>query len=32
MRLTYEMTPDELEYLVRMLMDILAKKNRLHLD
>ena len=32
MRLTYEMTPDELEYLIRMLMDILAKKNRLHLD
>ena len=31
MRISYEMTPDELEYLVRMLMDILAK-NRLHLD
>ena len=30
MRISYEMTPDELEYLVRMLMDILAKKNHIN--
>ena len=28
----YNITPDELEYIVRMLIDILSKKNRLHLD
>ena len=28
----YNITPDELEYVVRMLLDILAKKNRMHLD
>ena len=28
----YNITPDEVEYLVRMLLDILAKKNRMHLD
>ena len=33
MRVSYEMTPDELEYLIRMLMDILAaRKNHMHLD
>ena len=32
MRISYEMTPDEAEYLIRMIMDILREKNRLHLD
>ena len=32
MKVQYEMTPDELEYVLRMLMDILSKKNRMHLD
>ena len=31
MRISYEMTPDEAEYLIRMIMSIL-KENRLHLD
>ena len=31
MRFTTEVTPDELEYTLRMLMDILAK-NHIHLD
>ena len=33
MRVTYEMTPDELEYTIRMLMALLEerqKKNRIH--
>ena len=25
-------TPDELEYIIRMLIDILKEKNRMHLD
>ena len=32
MRFTTEVTPDEMEYTLRMLMDILAKKNHIHLD
>ena len=33
MRFTTEMTPDELEYVIRMFMDIiLSKKNHMHLD
>ena len=33
MTFKYEMTPDELEYIIRMLMDILEKRNyHLHLD
>ena len=32
MTLRYEMTPDELEYIIRMLMDILKKKNHMHLN
>ena len=32
MTIKYTITPDELEYIIRMLMDILAKKNHLHLD
>ena len=32
MRVTYEATPDEIEYTLRMLMDILVKKNHIHLD
>ena len=32
MTVKYTITPDELEYIVRMLMDILSKKNHLHLD
>ena len=32
MRVSYELTPDELEYILRMLMDILNKKNHIHLD
>ena len=32
MRISYEMTPDEMEYIVRMIMDILARKNHIHLD
>ena len=32
MRFSYEMTPDEMEYLIRLIMDLMIKKNRLHLD
>ena len=32
MRFTYEMTPDEMEYIIRMIMDIMSKKYRMHLD
>ena len=32
MTVKYTITPDELEYIVRMIMDILATKNRVHLD
>ena len=32
MTIKYTVTPDELEYIIRMLMDILSKKNHIHLD
>ena len=35
MRFSYEMTPDEAEYLIRMIIAILeerSKKNHIHLD
>ena len=32
MRVSYELTPDELEYVIRMLIDILEKRNHMHLD
>ena len=35
MRFSYEMTPDEAEYLIRMIIALLAeqkKKNHIHLD
>ena len=32
MTIKYTITPDEAEYLIRMIMDILSKKNRCHLD
>ena len=32
MTVSYTITPDEAEYLIRMIMDLLAKKNRMHLD
>ena len=31
MTIKYTITPDEMEYLIRMLIDIMAK-NRVHLD
>ena len=32
MTIKYTVTPDELEYIVRMLMDILSKRHQIHLD
>ena len=32
MTIKYTITPDEMEYLIRMLIDILSKKNKIHLD
>ena len=32
MKFQYEMTPDELEYLIRMILRLLKEKNRVHLD
>ena len=32
MTIKYTITPDELEYIIRMIMDLLAQKNHLHLD
>ena len=32
MTIKYTITPDEMEYLIRMFIDLMAKKNRVHLD
>ena len=32
MTVKYTITPDELEYIIRMFMDILSQKNHMHLD
>ena len=32
MRISYEMTPDEMEYIVRMIIALLKEKNHIHLD
>ena len=32
MRVSYEATPDEIEYLIRLIMDLLREKNHMHLD
>ena len=32
MTIKYTITPDEAEYLIRMIMDIMSKRNQLHLD
>ena len=32
MTIKYTITPDEAEYLIRMIMDIMSKRNHMHLD
>ena len=32
MTFKYDITPDELEYIIRMVISILKEKNRLHID
>ena len=32
MTFKYVITPDEMEYLVRMIIDIMQKRNHMHLD
>ena len=32
MTIKYDVTPDELEYILRMLIDILREKNHMNLD
>ena len=32
MTIKYTITPDEAEYLIRMIIDIMQKRNHMHLD
>ena len=32
MIIKYSVTPDEVEYLVRLLISLMSEKNRMHLD